>query len=326
MSQNFSFIIDETNVGKRLDKFIAEQIIDMSRTKLKELIVGGALLLNGKPHKTGSYKLMPNDNIEILVTVKHSENHVVPKQIDLNIVFEDEHLMVINKQSGLTVHPGAGNKTDTLVNGLLYYLGDTIREAGDPSRPGIVHRLDKDTSGLMIVAKTEKAHRLLSKMIAEREVERIYQVLVYGSVTQKVGMINANISRSKRDPKKRIVTREGGKTAVTHFTLVKSFSNQMALLQCKLETGRTHQIRVHMDYMKTPVVGDQTYGKDKNFNLSMIAVPAKELARATKKQMLHSSEIAFIHPITEEPLRFTAELSGEFARIVELLQNPIQEQ
>jgi 23S rRNA pseudouridine1911/1915/1917 synthase len=303
---NYSFIIEAEDIGKRVDKFLSDVIENTSRTKIKECIEKGTLKLNNKPFNDCSYKVNIGDIIEFVKIEESRQSMLSQKAMDLDIVYEDECLIVLNKQSGLTVHPGAGNRDNTLVNGLLHYLGETVLKVGDSSRPGIVHRLDKDTSGLMLVAKTAEAHMKLSEMIAEKKVTRVYHVFVYGVPPQRIGTINTQVGRSKRDPTKRIVLRQGGKNAITHYKLINSINGQVSLIECKLVTGRTHQIRVHMDYIKCPLIGDQTYGKDKNFNLSSFDLSAKEVMRNFKRQALHSTYLEFVHPFTNELMFFNS--------------------
>ena len=316
----YSFTIELPSEGKRIDKFLADSIEILSRTKIKEFIDNGALKLNGKSFKDCSYKVNIGDSIELSAKEEIKEIFLSPKLMELNILHEDEHLMVLDKPCGLTVHPGAGNQDNTPVNGLLNYLGDSILKAGDVSRPGIVHRLDKDTSGLMLVAKTSEAHVKLSEMIAAKEVLRIYHAFVYGMPAQKNGTIITQMGRSKREPKKRTVLRSGGKTAITYYKLINSKHGQISLIECKLETGRTHQIRVHMDHIKCPVIGDQTYGRTKNFNLSTIDSEDKLMIKSFRRQALHSKRIEFIHPFTGELISLDSTYPADIMQLAMLFK------
>lgn len=280
--------------GTRLDKFLTNKL-NLTRSKVQKLIKGGFILINGEIENS-NYIVKLNDNIEIL---DYDFNVKLEKEdIPLDIVYEDEYLMVINKQSGMVTHPAVGNYNHTLVNALMYYLN--IDEVST-IRPGIVHRLDKDTSGLMIVAKTEESLEKLSLMIRERKVERIYNALVWRVIKHEKGTIDAPIGRDVKTREKYIVTNINSKDAITHFRVLERYK-ESTFIECKLETGRTHQIRVHMNYINHPIVNDPVYSNRKLFDNS--------------GQMLHSKSIRFIHPFTNKELYFDSLLPNKILSIL----------
>lgn len=289
-------LIVEENTKTRIDKYLSEKL-DISRSKIQKLIEEDKVLVNGK--STGAnYKVKLNDEIEVNDNLDFSIN-IEKEDIPIDIVYEDEYLLVINKKSGMVVHPAPGHYTGTLVNALLYKFD----LEGDSIRPGIVHRLDKDTSGLMLVAKTEKIHDILATMIKEKKVKRCYLALVDGLINHETGTIDAPIGRDIYDRQKMAVTDINSKDAVTHFKVLKKYDDK-TLVECILETGRTHQIRVHMKYINHPVVNDPIYNKKKSDSFG---------------QMLHSKSIEFIHPITKEQLSFEVDPPKEFLEKLEQL-------
>lgn len=275
----------------RLD-VVLSQILEKSRSKVENLIKDGYVLVNGKKEKR-SYQVKMGDSI--FVSEKEEEEiNLIPSNIPLDIVFEDENMLIINKQSGLVVHPAPGHKSDTLVNALLYHYKI---EKDDTLRPGIVHRLDKDTSGLMMVAKTEDAKEKLSLMLKKKEVKRTYLALVDGVILHDTGEIDAPIGRDPNNRQKMKVTKENAKDAITHFKVIKRYQKH-TLVECVLDTGRTHQIRVHFAYIHHPVTNDPVYGNHKN--------------TTSFGQLLHSKKIELIEPITKETLEFEVDPPREF--------------
>ena len=287
--------------GERLDKFLSNNT-EHSRSLLTKLINNEFVLVNGKKEKA-SYKVKIDDIIKILDGFKE-EADIIPVKMDLDIVFEDDDIMVINKPSGLVVHPGSGNKTNTLVNGLLDYTNN-LSDVNGEERPGIVHRLDKDTSGLMLVAKSNKAHQVLTEDFSNHDVKREYYALVKGVFPHNTAIIDAPIGRDEINRKKMAVTAKNSKKAITHLTVLKRYKDY-TLVKLDLETGRTHQIRVHMAYIGYPVVNDPLYNTKK----------ASEFG-----QFLHSKTITFTHPITKEELHFESDLPQEFQQFIDNLEN-----
>lgn len=296
------FIVDKNGEGKRLDVYLSEIMPDTTRSAIKKSIEEGLTTVDGKVVKAGKI-LKLNETIqfeehEILLNVE-------PECISLNIIYEDDDIAVINKPQGLTVHPAPGNYTGTLVNGLLFHFGK-MSDIGGNIRPGIVHRIDKDTSGLLVVAKTNVAHLSLAKQISTKECKRRYIALVEGVVKQDSGTIDEPIGRSPSDRKKMAVVLNG-RPAVTHYKVIERF-NDYTLMQFDLETGRTHQIRVHSKFIGHPIVGDKTYGyKNQKFDLN--------------GQLLHAKRLEFTHPTTKKHMVFEVDLPDYFQKILKVLKN-----
>ena len=277
----------------RIDKYLSEKL-DISRSKVQKLIDEKKVLVNGKSISS-NYKVKLNDEIEVNDELDFSIN-IEKENIPIDIVYEDKDFLIINKKSGMVVHPAPGHYTGTSVNALLYKFD----LEGDPIRPGIVHRLDKDTSGLMIVAKNEKMHDILAKMIKDKKVKRHYLALVEGVIPHESGTVDAPIGRDKYDRQKMAID-ANGKDAITHFKVLKKYKDK-TLVECILDTGRTHQIRVHMKYINHPVVNDPIYNKKKSTEFG---------------QMLHSKSIEFIHPISKELIHFEVDPPKEFIDILD---------
>ena len=297
-----NIVVNSDNM--RLDAYIAQQKPDISRTMIQKLIEEGNILVNGTKKKL-SYKVKIGDNISLNVPIP-KEIDLKPEKIPLEIVYEDNDIIVVNKPKGLVVHPANGNPDGTLVNAVMEICKDSLSGIGGEIRPGIVHRLDKDTSGLLIVAKNDKAHIKMSEQIKNREVKKIYIALVKGNVNEDEATINMPIGRSQKDRKKMAVRKEG-KEAITHFKVLKRYGGKYTLLEIKIDTGRTHQIRVHMAEIGHPVVGDMVYSNGKNeFGI--------------EGQMLHAKSLDFKHPITGKQMHLEAELPDYFKKILERLE------
>ncbi len=290
-----SWIAPESTVGERIDRHIAAET-ELSRAAVQTLIQTGMVFIDGKPADKNT-RLRGGEEIDLTLPdpVAYTAE---PENIPLDIVYEDNDLLVVNKPKGMVVHPAAGNYSGTLVNALLYHCGDSLSGINGVLRPGIVHRIDKDTSGLLLVAKNDRAHQGLAEQIQAHSLTRLYETVVIGAPKEDSGTINAPIGRHPVHRKKMAVTAQNSKNAVTHFEVLTHYAGYTHL-RCKLETGRTHQIRVHMAYTGHPVVGDAVYGPPKF---------SKEL----QGQCLHARTVGFIHPITGEYLEFTSELPSYF--------------
>lgn len=295
----------EDNNENRLDKYLMDKT-EFSRSKIQKLILNNEVFVNGKMVKA-SYKINLDDMITIDLVDDEDISHIEAENIELDIVYEDEYLLVVNKPSGMVVHPACGNYKHTLVNALMYHCNNNLSKVNGNVRPGIVHRIDQDTSGLLIVAKNDMVHENLAKQISEKSVVRKYVALVQGVIREDTATIDAPIGRDKNDRKKMCVTGENSKDAITHIRVLERYT-KATLIECKLETGRTHQIRVHMAYIKHPVVNDMVYGFNK--------VIDKEFG-----QMLHAKEIGFVHPVTGEFMDFSVEPPKKFMEILEKFKN-----
>ena len=294
-----NIISDKENI--RIDKYLSElDSVDLTRAKIQKLIKTNNITVNGKEVKE-SYKINLNDNIEINVVEESSK--LEGEDIPLDIVYEDDDILVINKPSGMVVHPAPGNKEHTLVNALINYSKLSTRNG--EFRPGIVHRIDKDTSGLLLVAKNDKAHLFLENELKNHNIVRTYIALVNGVINHDTGKIDAPIGRSTSDRKKMEVTSKNSKEAITNFKVLERFNNS-TLLELKLETGRTHQIRVHLKYIGHPVCNDPMYSNNKNID--------------NYGQLLHAKEITFIHPSTKEKMTFTSEPDSKFNEIMKIYE------
>ena len=290
-------IIVKTDDNIRIDTYLSlNEEVDLTRAKIQTLIKNGNILVNDNKVKN-SYKLQKCDEIEINYVEENLD--IKSEDIELNIVYEDDDIIVVNKESGMVVHPAVGNTSGTLVNALMGY--SELSNVNKGFRPGIVHRIDKDTSGLLLVAKNDKAHLFLEEELKEHKINRTYIALVHGVIKHDTGEIDAPIGRDKLDRKKMAVTSENSKPAITHFRVIERYKNT-TLIECKLETGRTHQIRVHMKYIGYPIVNDPVYSRDKNID--------------GFGQMLHAKSISFIHPKTKEKMTFNVDVPDEFNKIL----------
>ena len=288
----------------RLDKYLSEQFPEQTRSYLQKLIKDGEVTVNGKNVKTG-YQLSKGD--EVCVNIPEpKELDVEPQKMDLDIVYEDEDVILINKPKGTVVHPAPGHTTDTLVNGLLYHCKDNLSGINGVARPGIVHRIDRDTTGILIVCKNDMSHNSIAAQLKEHSINRRYRALVHGNIKEDTGTVERPIGRHPIDRKKMAINEKNGKPAITHYTVLERFGNY-TLIECKLETGRTHQIRVHMTSIGHPLVGDEVYGPAK--------CPFK-----LQGQCLHAMVLGFVHPRTGEYMEFSAELPEYFEELLRKLR------
>lgn len=297
--------VPENFEGERIDKFLSVLLEDSSRNAIQKLIENGKVLVNGAIVNK-KYKVSTDDEITMLPS-ELKPLDAEPEDIPLDIVYEDEHLLVVNKPRGMVVHPAPGNYSGTLVNALLYHCKDSLSGINGILRPGIVHRIDKDTSGLLIVAKTDKAHLGLAEQIKEHSFTREYNAVIVGHLKEQEGTINAPIGRNPKDRKKMCVTQTNSKNAVTHYNTIQDYEGY-SHISLKLETGRTHQIRVHMAHIGHAVAGDYVYGNDKK-------------SAYLNGQCLHAIKIGFVHPITQEYLEFTSDLPDYFTEFLNKLKH-----
>ena len=299
--ENLEFIVSEAQNGLRFDKLCVEILPDLSRTRIQDLIANGFITINDLEVKANT-KVKINDIISA-EWPEDEELKVEAEEMDLDVLYEDSDLIVVNKPKGMVVHPGAGNPNHTLVNGLLAHCKD-LSGINGVLRPGIVHRIDKDTSGCLVVAKNDLAHQNLSEQLAKRTLKRTYIALVHGVIQHNVGTIEAPIGRDKSDRQKMTVTSMNARPALTHFKVMKRYE-VYTLVECQLDTGRTHQIRVHFQYINFPIVGDPKYSIKKTLE--------------TQGQCLHAQRIEFIHPRTQEVMQFEAEMPEVFKQVLEEL-------
>lgn len=301
--------------GSRLDKWLAALLPDLSRSRLKALIEEGHVACAGATIADPSHRVKPAQTYTVAVPPA-VEAAPAAQVIALTVVHEDEHLIVIDKPAGLVVHPAPGNPDNTLVNALLAHCGASLSGIGGVKRPGIVHRIDKDTSGLLVVAKSDAAHAGLAAQFAAHAIERAYWAVVWGVPRPAAGTIAGNIGRSTADRKKMALLRHGGKEAVTHYKVLKSFADAASLVECRLETGRTHQIRVHMSASGHPLVGDRTYGRGR----ARGTPEARALLTAFPRQALHAFLLGFTHPITKVPLTYRSGMPPDINELVGKLE------
>lgn len=323
-------IAGEDAAGRRIDQWLAEKLApDLSRSRIQTLITKGHVTLNGKVIKETKAKLLPEAVINITLPEPDTADPK-PENIALDILYEDDDLIVINKPAGLVVHPGNGNWDGTLVNALIYHCGDSLSGIGGIKRPGIVHRLDKDTSGVLVVAKNDHAHRHLSAQFADHgltgNLKRAYLALVWGAPPRPAGTIDAHLARSHRDRTRQAVvsdTRQDARHAVTHFTVLERFSPQedatalASLVECQLETGRTHQIRVHMTHIGHPLIGDMDYGGAFRTKANKLDEPLKTTVNKFSRQALHAYLLEFSHPADERLMQFNTPPPADMQELLE---------
>ncbi|WP_169195349.1 RluA family pseudouridine synthase [Devosia sp. MC1541] len=317
--------IDETLAGGRLDAVLAKEHDVLSRSRIKELILGGAVSIDGKPVSQPNYRLKAGETI-VLQAPPPEDPEPQGENIPLEILYEDNHLIVINKPVGMVVHPAPGSPNGTLVNALIYHCGDSLKGIGGVKRPGIVHRLDKDTSGVMVAAKTEKAHKHLSAQFADHgrtgPLHRAYIAFAWGTTQSGLGTVDAPLGRDPGNRLKQAVLKSG-RGAITHYAVEARYGGEgwdVTRIQCQLETGRTHQIRVHMAHIGHPLVADQLYAPGYATKVNRLPEELADIVRNLGRQALHAAELGFEHPATGEEMMFDAELPDDLAELEEALQ------
>ena len=323
MEKKINLIVQENNKNLRVDVFVNNNQIDISRTRIKNLILDKRLKINNKIILDPSKKVFNGDNITLTIP-EPKKASLKPYKFNLDIIYEDEDLIVLNKPAGIVMHPGAGNFDNTIVNALMNYDKNSLSNIGDELRPGIVHRIDKNTSGLVVVAKNNQTHEHLSAQFNKHTIVRIYQLLIWGKVRPSKGKIETLITRSSKNRQMMEVSQSRGKKAITNYKTIEIFDNNktpiLSLLECKLETGRTHQIRVHMNYLGNSIVGDNKYKKKfkkiKNIN-SLLEDKLLNLDR----QFLHAKTIGFIHPKKNVEMVFNSILPQDLEIILKILRN-----
>ena len=316
-------VVDPKQSAIRIDKFLIDRLEQVSRNRIQNAIKAGSITVNGDLIKS-NYKVRPNDQIKIIFPKRVYREDCLPQEIPLHIIYEDDDVLVVNKQAGLVVHPGHGNWDYTLVNGLLYYFQHSnlpVLEGNPQTRPGLVHRIDKNTTGLLVIAKNELAMSSLAKQFFDHSIERKYKCLVWGDLQNDEGTIEGHIGRHPRFRKKMMVFPEGdsGKHAITHYKLIRNYY-YVSLVECQLETGRTHQIRVHMAYINHPLFNDDRYGGDKIVK-GTVHQKYKQFVQncfdIMPYQALHAESLGFVHPTTKEKMTFTADLPDNFKAILD---------
>jgi len=310
--------VEEAEAGERLDRVLARRFGDLSRTRLKQLVVEGRVSVDGATITNPSLRVKPGQRCEVALPPP-VDAAPQAQSIPLDIRYEDEALLVLDKPAGLVVHPAPGNPDNTLVNALLAHCGESLAGIGGVRRPGIVHRLDKDTSGLMVVAKTERAHAALSADFASRRIERAYLAVVWGVPQPREGEIEGAIGRNPRNRKTMAVVSRGGKPAVTRYRVLRIFKDAAALAECRLATGRTHQIRVHLAAKGNPLIGDPVYGRSRGRKRAL-PEPVRIALDAFPRQALHAATLGFEHPLNRKWLVFQSELPQDIKGLIGILE------
>ncbi len=325
--EHFEYTVNETEDGVRIDKYLSEKLSEYSRSRLQQMIGDqDAVLVSGKAVKS-NYKVKCGDTIRISVP-EPVEVEIVPQDIPLDIVYEDEDLLVVNKPKGMVVHPSAGHTDGTLVNALLYHCKGNLSGINGELRPGIVHRIDRDTTGLLVVCKNDAAHKSLAEQLKDHSITRKYYCIVKDTIKEEEGTVNAPIGRSKTDRKKQAIDRIGGRKAVTHYRVLERFSvagQTYTYVECQLETGRTHQIRVHLTSIHHPLLGDSVYGTGRVGKATLSTgeesgITDKILGIPLQGQTLHAGVLGFIHPRTGEYMEFSSELPAYFQELLEKMR------
>ena len=322
MNNTIKFLIKRSDNGERADIFLSKKINYLTRSFLKKLIKKNLLKINNKIRNSPSIKLKTNDNLEIKL-INDQEQKIIPKKIELDIIYEDKDILIVNKQKGLVVHPGAGNSKNTLANALAYKYKNNLSDINGKLRPGIIHRIDKETSGLLVVAKNNISHSNLGKQFSEHTIKRKYKCLVWGILRPLNGRIDTLISRNKRNRQLMTVSEFSGKRAITNYKTLRTFFKndipKISLMECELETGRTHQIRVHLSYKGVSILGDKQYGK-KKLKFKKINEELTFLLNSLQGQLLHAETIEFTHPTKNKWVKFKSELPKDFKKMQSFLE------
>jgi 23S rRNA pseudouridine1911/1915/1917 synthase len=318
--EHHRMVVDRGQQAIRIDKYLVNRLLNVSRTKIQAAAEAGNILVNDRV-VSANYKIKPEEVISIVLPHPPRETEILPEDIPLDIVYEDEHILVINKAAGMVVHPGVGNWSGTLINALYHHFRDLPLFQSGEMRPGLVHRLDKNTSGILLIAKSEPALNRLSKQFFDRTTSRRYMALVWGSLDEDEGTIEGHIGRDIRDRKRMAVFPDGsqGKAAVTHYRLVERLG-YLSLVECRLETGRTHQIRVHFQHIRHPLFNDETYGGDqilKGTTFTKYKQFVQNCFQILPRHALHASSLGFTHPATGERMFFDSDLPEDMARVIE---------
>ena len=323
MNNSIKFSINKKDSGQRLDVFLSKKISHLTRSLLKKIIERGNVKINKKIINSPSKKLKEDEQISLNLIIKNSDK-LIPNKIKLDIHYEDKDILIINKPKGMVVHPGAGNFENTLANALFYKYQNKLSDINGTLRPGIIHRIDKDTSGLLVVAKNNLSHSKIGKQFSEHSIERKYKCLIWGIIRPLKGRIETLISRNKKNRQLMTVSEINGKKAITNYKTIKVFNlkdiPKISLVECQLETGRTHQIRVHMKYKGTSLLGDKQYGK-KNIKFKKINENFEKKLINLNGQALHASNIGFVHPSKNKWVNFDSKLPSDFKKILDLLNN-----
>ena len=325
--EHHRIVADSRQSLVRIDKFLMDRLPNVTRTKIQNGIHDGFVKVNEKSIKP-NYKVHPKDVIVIAFPEPPRDTEVIPENIPLNIVYEDEHLLVVNKAAGMVVHPAYNNWSGTLVNALTYHFQNLPQLPGNDGRPGLVHRIDKDTSGLLVIAKSELAMVSLAKQFFDHSIERTYNALVWGIPDPPAGTINANVGRSLKDRRVTAVFPNGdmGRTAITHYKVLQDL-RYISLIECKLETGRTHQIRAHMKYLGHPLFNDATYGGDqisKGTTFTKYKQFVDNCFKVIPRQALHAKTLGFIHPAKKEFMQFNSDLPADFVEVLDKWENYVK--
>ena len=317
-----TFLVEKDDSKVRLDKYLAYKLKNFTRTHIKRIILSENVHINDKIIPFPSQKLRIGDQIKLSI-IENKKEHIKSQKIKIDIVYEDKDLIIVNKPSGMVVHPGAGNKDGTLVNGLLHLYNENLSNINGSSRPGIVHRIDKDTSGLIVVAKNNFSHAKLSEQFSRHTIKRKYIALIWGVVRPLNGRVTTLLSRNKKNRQLMSVSEVRGKKAITNYKTLKVYSSKeipkISLVECLLETGRTHQIRVHLSYKGNGLVGDKKYGK-KKLKFRKINKSFEKILINFKRQALHAKELGFIHPTKNTEMKFNSKLPLDFKKMLDLLE------